>query len=124
MAKKAKVALLATGVNPGFGMDALPIMMTAVCERVDRVVVNRVQDARIRRLPFQQKIGPGLTTEQLQRKVADGNVRHVGLTESIPMIAHALRWTLHRLPEHHQPNLAPAIISSPHLPRGPRYVTG
>src|SRR5499427_4685585 len=41
MAKKAKVAVLGTGVNPGFAMDALPIAMTAVCERVDRVVVNR-----------------------------------------------------------------------------------
>src|SRR5262245_63969389 len=44
-AKKAKVAVLGTGVNPGFAMDALPIAMTAVCERVDRVVVNRIQDA-------------------------------------------------------------------------------
>ena len=71
-AKKAKVAVLGTGVNPGFAMDALPIMLTAVCERVDRVIVNRVQDARMRRLPFQQKIGAGLTTEQFQRKVDDG----------------------------------------------------
>src|SRR5262249_7206217 len=68
-AKKARVAILGTGVNPGFAMDALPIALTAVCERVDRVSVNRIQDARIRRLPFQQKIGAGLTTEQFQRKV-------------------------------------------------------
>jgi len=81
-AKKAKVAVLGTGVNPGFAMDALPIALSAVCERVDRVSVSRVQDARIRRLPFQQKIGAGLTTEQFQRKVDDGSVRHVGLTES------------------------------------------
>src|SRR5204862_2134910 len=84
-AKKAKVAVLGTGVNPGFAMDALPIALTAVCERVDRVIVHRIQDARIRRLPFQQKIGAGLTTEQFQRKVEDGSVRHVGLTESIAM---------------------------------------
>jgi 4-hydroxy-tetrahydrodipicolinate reductase len=56
-ARKAKVALLGTGVNPGFLMDALPIALTSVCERVDRVEVHRVQDARVRRLPFQQKIG-------------------------------------------------------------------
>src|SRR5204862_4880459 len=88
-ARKAKVAVLGTGVNPGFAMDALPIALTAVCERVDRLIVHRVQDARIRRLPFQQKIGAGLTTEQFQRKVDDGSVRHVGLTESIAMIADA-----------------------------------
>ena len=97
LAKKKKVAVLGTGVNPGFAMDTLPIALTAVCERVDRVVVNRVQDARIRRLPFQQKIGAGLTTEQFQKKVDDGSVRHVGLTESIAMIADALGWTLDRV---------------------------
>src|SRR5439155_6671173 len=41
-AKKAKVAVLGTGVNPGFAMDALPIALTAACERVDRVSVTRV----------------------------------------------------------------------------------
>src|SRR5262245_51385237 len=97
LAKKARVAVLGTGVNPGFAMDALPIAMTAVCERVDRVVVNRIQDARIRRLPFQQKIGAGLTTEQFQKKVDDGSVRHVGFTESVAMIADALGWTLDRI---------------------------
>src|SRR3989442_4363298 len=32
LAKKAKVAVLGTGVNPGFTMDALPITLTGVCE--------------------------------------------------------------------------------------------
>ena len=64
MARKAKVAVLATGVNPGFAMDALPIALTSVCEEVNRIEVRRVQDARIRRLPFQQKIGAGLTLKK------------------------------------------------------------
>src|SRR6202171_1759301 len=50
-AKKAKVAVLGTGVNPGFAMDTLPIALTAICERVDRIVVHRVQDARVGRRP-------------------------------------------------------------------------
>jgi 4-hydroxy-tetrahydrodipicolinate reductase len=123
-AKKAKVAVLGTGVNPGFAMDALPISLTAVCERVDRVVVNRVQDARIRRLPFQQKIGAGLTTEQFQKKVDDGSVRHVGLTESIAMIADALGWTLDRITDDIQPKLASVTISSEFLAVDPGYVCG
>jgi hypothetical protein len=89
-AKKAKVAVLGTGVNPGFTMDALPIALSAVCERVDRIEVHRVQDARIRRLPFQQKIGAGLTREQFDRQVELGTVRHVGFTESIQMIGDAM----------------------------------
>ncbi len=123
-AKKAKVAVLGTGVNPGFAMDALPITLTAVCERVDRVTVNRVQDARIRRLPFQQKIGAGLTTEQFQKKVEDGSVRHVGLTESIAMIADALGWRLDRITDDIAPKLATVTISSEFLAVDPGYVCG
>ena len=124
MAKKAKVAVLGTGVNPGFAMDALPIALTAVCERVDRIVVHRVQDARIRRLPFQQKIGAGLTTEQFQKKKDDGSVRHVGLTESIAMIADAMGWTLDRITDDVQPKLATVTISSEYLAVDPGYVAG
>jgi 2,4-diaminopentanoate dehydrogenase len=123
-AKKARVALLATGVNPGFAMDALPIALTAVCERVDRVTVNRVQDARIRRLQFQQKIGAGLSTEQFQKKVDDGSVRHVGLTESIAMIADALGWTLDRITDDIQPKLATLTVASEFLAVDPGYVCG
>ena len=123
-AEKAKVAVLGTGVNPGFAMDALPIALTAVCERVERIVVHRVQDARIRRLPFQQKIGAGLTTEQFQRKAHDGSVRHVGLTESIAMIADALGWTLDRITDDLQPKLATVTISSEFLAVDPGYVCG
>jgi len=111
-------------VNPGFVMDALPIALTSVCERVDRIVVNRVQDARIRRLPFQQKIGAGLTTEQFQKKVDDGSVRHVGMTESIAMIADSLGWTLDRIADDIQPKLASVTISSEYLAVDPGYVCG
>jgi 4-hydroxy-tetrahydrodipicolinate reductase len=123
-AKKAKVGVVATGVNPGFAMDALPISLTAVCERVDRVLVSRVQDARMRRLPFQQKIGAGLTTEQFQKQLRDGTVRHVGFTESIAMIADALGWTLDRISDDVQPKLATVTVSSEFLAVDPGYVSG
>jgi hypothetical protein len=124
LARKAKVAVLSTGVNPGFAMDALPIVLTAACERVDRVIVNRIQDARIRRLPFQQKIGAGLTTEQFQKKVEDGSVRHVGLTESVAMIADALGWRLDRISDDIAPKVAAVTTSSEFLAVDPGYVCG
>ena len=111
-ARKAKVAILGTGVNPGFTMDALPIALTAVCERVESIEVLRVQDARIRRLPFQQKIGAGLTKEQFQRRVEAGTVRHVGFTESIQMIADAMSWPLDRVIEEIEPKMADADVAS------------
>ncbi len=114
-AKRAKVAVVGTGVNPGFAMDALPITLTAICERVDSVRVDRVQDARIRRLPFQQKIGSGLTPEQFAEKVKALTVRHVGLTESVAMIADALGWKLDRITDEIQPKIAQAPVESQFL---------
>jgi hypothetical protein len=114
-AKKAKVAVVGTGVNPGFAMDALPLTLTAICERVDSVRVDRIQDARIRRLPFQQKIGSGLTPEQFAEKVKAFTVRHVGLTESVAMIADGLGWKLDRITDEIQPRIAEAPVESEFL---------
>jgi 2,4-diaminopentanoate dehydrogenase len=111
-ARKAKVAVLGTGVNPGFTMDALPIALTAVCERVASIEVLRVQDARVRRLPFQQKIGAGLTREQFAARVTARTVRHVGFTESIQMIADAMAWPLDRITDEIEPKMADADVAS------------
>jgi 2,4-diaminopentanoate dehydrogenase len=124
LAKKAKVAVLGTGVNPGFVMDALPIALTGVCERVEAIRVDRIQDARVRRLPFQQKIGAGLTREQFQRKVEDGSVRHVGLAESVSMIADAFGWKLDEITDDIQPRIATATVASEYLAVDPGYVCG
>jgi 2,4-diaminopentanoate dehydrogenase len=124
LAQKAKVAVLGTGVNPGFVMDALPIMLTGVCERVEAIRVERIQDARIRRLPFQQKIGAGLTREQFQRKVDDGSVRHVGLAESVSMIAEALGWKVDRITDEIHPRIATETVASEFLAVDPGYVCG
>ncbi len=115
IAKKAGVAILGTGVNPGFVMDALPITLTGVCERVDAIHVDRIQDARIRRLPFQQKIGSGLTPAEFQTRVENGTVRHVGLTESIAMIADAVGFKLDRITDEIQPKIAAKPIASQFL---------
>jgi 2,4-diaminopentanoate dehydrogenase len=111
-ARKARVAVLGTGVNPGFVMDALVITLTGACERVDRIEVQRIQDARIRRLPFQRKIGAGLTPEQFQEHLDTGRVRHVGFTESIQMIGDAVGWKLERITERVQPKIAETRVSS------------
>lgn len=115
LARKAKVAVLGTGVNPGFTMDALPITLTGVCADVKTIRVDRIQDASIRRLPFQQKIGAGLTADEFQAKVDGGTVRHVGLTESISMIADAMGWKLDRITDEIKPKIAEREVSSQFL---------
>ncbi|MEO8480769.1 MAG: dihydrodipicolinate reductase [Acidobacteriota bacterium] len=111
-ARRGRVAVLGTGVNPGFVMDALPIALTAVCADVTAIEVDRIQDARARRLPFQRKIGAGLTPEEFAARVKAGTVRHVGLAESIAMIAESLGWKLDRVTDHIKPQIADEPISS------------
>ncbi len=93
-ARANQVAVLGTGVNPGFLMDSLPTFLTSVCQDVQRITVHRIQNAAFRRIPFQRKIGAGLTLEQFENKKKEGALRHVGLTESVQLIASRMGWKL------------------------------
>lgn len=112
LAKERKVTVLGTGVNPGFLMDAWPLFMTAVCQDVRQIRVVRIQDASPRRLPFQKKIGAGKTIEDFNTLVEAGILRHVGLSESVAMIAAGLGWELDDITETIEPILAKAEVRS------------
>ena len=115
IAKKKKVTVLGTGVNPGFAMDALALTMTAPCESVTRVSVTRIVDAGTRRLPLQRKVGAGLSLAQFSRAKAEGTVRHVGLPESVQMIADSLGFKLERVEETLEPAIAPRDLNTDYL---------
>lgn len=95
LAKEHRVTVLGAGINPGFLMDTLVIVLTGVCQKINRIEVKRVMNATTRRAPFQKKIGAGLTVgefeEKMRTKIITG---HVGLEQSIMMIADALGWKL------------------------------
>jgi 4-hydroxy-tetrahydrodipicolinate reductase len=94
-AKKQKVTVLGTGINPGFMMDTLVITLTGVCQTVERIKVARVLDATKRRIQFQKKIGIGLTIDEFKEKMEKKRITlHVGLEQSISLIASALGWEL------------------------------
>ena len=112
LAREEGVAVLATGVNPGFLMDTLPIALSAVCQRVDAVKVSRIQDASTRRVPFQLKIGAGLSLEEFEKKKKRGDLRHIGLTESMQMIASRIGWKLDRIEELITPVVAKTRIDT------------
>jgi len=123
-AKAAGVSVLGTGVNPGFLMDILPISLTAISRAVRKITVLRYQDARFRRLPFQQKIGAGLTLDQFEEKKAAGTLRHVGLTESMRMIASRIGWRLDRTEDVITPVIADREVSSEEITVKPGMARG
>jgi 4-hydroxy-tetrahydrodipicolinate reductase len=115
VAKANGVTVLGTGVNPGFLMDSWVLFMTAVCQKVKRVKAIRIQDASSRRLPFQKKIGAGWTPEEFQKLVDNGTLRHVGITESISMIAAGLGWKLDDITETIEPVIAKKRVKSQYI---------
>lgn len=106
LAREHGAALVGTGVNPGFVMDALPAFLSAVALRVESVHVERIQDAATRRVPFQEKIGAGLPLAEFHARARAGTLRHVGLGESLHFLAAALGWQIEEWSETLEPVLA------------------
>ncbi len=82
-AQEANVAVLATGVNPGFVMDLLPSAISNACVSVRAVRVTRRVDTAKRRRALQEKTGAGLTRAEFAKRVREGTVGHVGLRDSL-----------------------------------------
>ncbi|MBW1802056.1 MAG: dihydrodipicolinate reductase [Deltaproteobacteria bacterium] len=106
------VTVLGTGVNPGFLMDAWPLFMSSVCQQIHHIKAVRIQDASTRRHPFQKKIGAGTTLEEFKKLANSGSLRHVGLPESIAMIAAGLGWKLDKVTESIEPVIAQKQVRS------------
>ncbi len=82
-AREAGVAVLPTGVNPGFAMDLLPAALTNVCVDVRSVKVMRRVDTSARRSALQLKTGAGITPVEFRRRKKAGTIGHAGLRDSL-----------------------------------------
>src|ERR1700676_1352242 len=76
-AKDWGVALVGTGVNPGFAMDKLLITLAGVSQKIFYAKALGIVYAAPRRLPLQKKIGAGMTVETFREQVAAGVIKHV-----------------------------------------------
>ena len=123
-AKRAGKTVLGTGINPGFIMDSLPLNLTAICQRVDRIDVTRVINASTRRGPFQAKIGSGMTVDAFNARMAAGQMGHVGLPESVGMVFHTLGKKLTRYESSVEPVVANRPIKTDHFEIQPGQVKG
>jgi len=123
-AKAAGVSVVGTGVNPGFAMDYLPVVLSGAAKRVDSVRVHRVQDAGLRRRPLQAKVGAGISREEFDARVAAGSMGHVGLTESAQAVAAALGWEATGTTESIEPVVAESATESAFGTIEPGRITG
>ena len=112
LARKKKVAVLGTGVNPGFVMDILPIVASAASRNVRGVRIERVLDAGTRRASFQRKVGVGMAPAEARRRLAAGGFGHIGLKESALLVATGCDLQVDEIREESHPVIATRTISS------------
>ncbi len=116
LARKAGKTVLGTGVNPGFVMDTLVIVVTAACRDVTHIHAKRVNNLA----PFGPTVmrtqGVGTTPDEFKKGIETGAiVGHVGFQQSARLIGDALGWEIEKVVEEREP-----IIT--HVERKTRYV--
>ena len=123
-AKDWGVALVGTGVNPGFVMDKLVITLAAVSQRIEHAKAVRVVDASRRRLPLQKKIGAGMTPDEFRAQVKAGVIKHVGLPESVAMVADSLNLPVDEITETIEPKITADRVRTEYLTVEPGQAAG
>ena len=124
-ARTNSVALIGTGVNPGFVMDKLPLTITSVCQEVKSVEIIRIQNASTRREPLQRKVGASMTVDEFRAAVAAGKIKHMGLRESLIMVGNGLGADFTEVSEEKiEPIIADREIVTQYLRVAPGQVAG
>ncbi len=124
LARKHKATILGTGVNPGFVMDTLALVLSGVCKSVRSVKITRRVDAATRRMPLQRKVGAGLKAAEFRKLVQEAKLGHIGLLESMTLVALGLGWRLDRTRERIEPVLAEAPLKTRYFTVAPGEVCG
>jgi 2,4-diaminopentanoate dehydrogenase len=106
-ARQHGVAVLGTGVNPGYVFDALVLYAMSPRWRPSRVEVSRVTDASAFGDAVRGRLGLGTRLDQFRAMTADGQIRgHIGFRESMDLCAAALGTHLESFREWFEPMAA------------------
>lgn len=119
-AKKHRARVLGSGINPGFAMDIFPLFLTGTCRAVTSIHVKRVIDFSPFGPSIQKNIGIGLSVQEFKQGVKEGKLPlHIGLPESLFMLANGLRWKIDKITETREPFPAKKAINVPGYKRIP-----
>ena len=110
VARENGVAVVATGINPGFIFDALPVTLAGAAWDVGTIKVTRVLDASVFGRRVHRSLGIGYAPEDFHGAVASREIRgHIGFAESAHAIADAMGVEIDRFEEHLDPVLADRV---------------
>ena len=114
IARDNGVTLVASGINPGFAMDVFPLLLAGATSRITSVHIERHTDVGVRRLPLQKKLGVGLSEADFVEREHAGELGHVGLEQSLELVADALGWEIGPVQVEIAPIVATSTPSAPH----------
>ncbi len=124
-AVKHGVAVLGTGINPGFVLDLLVITLTGVCTDIKSITAKRVNDLSPYGPSVLSSQGVGLSPESFDMGITNGTVvGHLGFAQSIHMIADALGWVIDRIDERRKPIISTVRRQTPFTIVEPGQVAG
>ena len=110
LAAQHGVSVLGTGINPGFVLDLLVVVLSGVCCDVQAITARRVNDLAPYGPTVLASQGVGLTPTAFEQGLKDGAVvGHIGFVESIHLIAAALGWEIDHIEQTREP-----IVSKTH----------
>lgn len=125
LAKKNEVAILGTGINPGFVLDLLIITLTGACSSVEKIEASRVNDLS----PFGHTVmkdqGVGISVEEFRRGVEEGKIMgHYAFPESLYMIADRIGLEIDEIKETIEPIISKTIRETKYVKIEPGMVAG
>jgi len=113
LCERHDVAVVATGVNPGFALDRLPALLSQATGPVRHLDAVRVVDLSPRREALHRKTGVGLSPEQFHKALEADELGHVGLAESAALAALGSGLELDEVEDDVEPVLAARDLPGP-----------
>lgn len=86
-ATRAGSRVIGIGVNPGFVQDLLVVVAAGATRNIRKVTGSRRVDLATRRQRLQAKMGVGLTVEEFEYRKRAGKLGHVGIHQSLQLVA-------------------------------------
>jgi len=122
-AKKKSVRVLATGVNPGFIMDIVPVLMSSTSWNITGVRVRRIVDFSPYGPDEMKHIGASLTADEFRDGADSGEIGHIGLLQTCAFLDHCLGLGLDDMKQTKEPLITaiPRRTSFAEIPPGRVY---
>lgn len=125
IAKENDVTLLGTGVNPGFVLDTLVVVLSAACRKIEKIKAVRINDLSPFGTTVMKTQGVGLSEKEFYEGLEDGSiVGHIGFKQSIPLVAKALGITIDDIEELREPIISKTYRKTPYAEVKPGMVAG